>query len=331
MLTKKVVATVLILTGLPFALTACNDDDKVFFKEIPSHDTQTEQTANVATNIVAAAQATPDLSILVEAVAAADLVDTLSKTDSPAPYTVFAPTNQAFTNLLSTLGLTKTQLLADKALLTKVLTYHVVPNAQVKKADIPFGKPIQTINGNAISINTDAKILDAKGNLSQITTTDVMTGNGVVHIIDTVILPAEKNLVEVAQANEDFSILVEAVVSAGLADTLATTKNLTVFAPTNDAFAALLTELGMSKADLLANKALLTQVLKYHVVPDLVYSSEVTAGNVTSLEGSTFSFGSDAKITDSRQRQATLTATDIQAKNGVIHVLDKVILPPAGT
>ncbi|WP_434353681.1 fasciclin domain-containing protein [Psychrobacter sp. HD31] len=136
-----------------------------------------------------------------------------------------------------------------------------------------------------------------------------------------------KNLVQVAQSDENFSILVEAVVAAGLVDTLANTPNLTVFAPTDQAFANLLGELGMTKAELLANKPLLTQVLTYHVIPAKVYSHQVKPGNLTTVQGKQFSFGAEGKITDARGRMANLVATDIKASNGVIHVIDKVILP----
>ena len=138
-----------------------------------------------------------------------------------------------------------------------------------------------------------------------------------------------QNLVQVAQSNKDFSILTEAVVAAGLTDTLANTPNLTVFAPTNQAFANLLTELGVTKEQLLGNKALLTQVLTYHVVPAKVYASQVKPGMVKTVQGNSFTFGSDGSITDGRGRVAKLVATDVKASNGVIHVIDKVILPAA--
>jgi transforming growth factor-beta-induced protein len=138
----------------------------------------------------------------------------------------------------------------------------------------------------------------------------------------------KQNLVQVAQGNQDFSILVEAVVAAGLTDTLANTPNLTVFAPTNQAFANLLGELGVTKEKLLANKPLLTQVLTYHVVPDKVYAAQVKPGMVKTVQGSQFTFGADGSITDGRGRVAKLVATDVKASNGVIHVIDKVILPP---
>jgi uncharacterized surface protein with fasciclin (FAS1) repeats len=138
-----------------------------------------------------------------------------------------------------------------------------------------------------------------------------------------------KNLVQVAQSNADFSILVEAVVAAGLADTLANTPNLTVFAPTNQAFANLLNELGVTKQQLLSDKALLNQVLTYHVVPAKVYASQVKPGMAKTVQGTSFTFGEDASITDGRGRVAKLVATDVKASNGVVHVIDKVILPAA--
>jgi uncharacterized surface protein with fasciclin (FAS1) repeats len=136
------------------------------------------------------------------------------------------------------------------------------------------------------------------------------------------------NLVQTAQADARFSILVDAVVAADLADTLSGAGPFTVFAPTNDAFAALLAELGISKDALLANKPLLTQVLTYHVLGAKVLKAGVPVGvPITTLETGTFTVGTTLAITDERARTANITATDILATNGVIHVLDRVILP----
>ena len=139
------------------------------------------------------------------------------------------------------------------------------------------------------------------------------------------------NIVETAVANPNFSILVEAVSAAGLADTLSGPGPLTVFAPTNDAFALLLTELGVTKAQLLADKPLLTAVLTYHVVPAKVLKAGVPLGKaVTTVQGDIFkvdAVGADIVITDGRNRTSKITTTDILASNGVIHVIDKVILP----
>jgi uncharacterized surface protein with fasciclin (FAS1) repeats len=157
----------------------------------------------------------------------------------------------------------------------------------------------------------------------------------VVHLIDKVILPANKNIVETAQAlaagsPAEFSILVEAVVAANLATTLSGTGPFTVFAPTDAAFAALLTELGVTKAQLLADTALLTRVLTYHVVSGRVLKADVPVGAaVATVETGTFTVSAQLDITDERNRRSRIVATDTFASNGVIHVIDKVILPAA--
>ena len=278
-------------------------------------------------NVVEVAQANPDFSILVEAVVAADLVSTLS---GPGPFTVFAPTNAAFASLLTELGLSKAQLLADKPLLTAVLTYHVLP-VRVFKAGVPLGSPITTVQGNIFKVEeagTALVITDGRNRTSNIVTTDIKANNGIIHAVDKVLLPPDKNIVQTAQALPDFSILVEAVVAANLAGTLSGPGPFTVFAPTNAAFAALLAELGVTKAQLLANTALLTKVLTYHVVPSRVLKAQVPVGTpITTVEGETFSVSAALAITDKRGRISNITATDVLTSNGVIHVVDKVILP----
>lgn len=267
-------------------------------------------------------------SVLVEAVVAADLADDLGAAGS---FTVFAPTNEAFTALLSELGVTKAELLANKPLLTQVLTYHVLPSA-VRKAQVPAGKPITTLEGGIFKVDavgSDLVITDERNRTAKITSTDRAASNGVIHTIDKVILPGDKTVVDVAAATPDFSILVEAVTAAGLGPTLSGTGPFTVFAPTDAAFAALLTELGVSKAQLLADTALLTEVLKYHVVSGRVLKADVPVGTpITTVQGATFTVGATLAITDGRSRTANITATDILARNGAIHVIDKVILPP---
>jgi uncharacterized surface protein with fasciclin (FAS1) repeats len=158
--------------------------------------------------------------------------------------------------------------------------------------------------------------------------TDVQASNGVIHAIDKVLLPANKNIVETAVATPTFSILVEAVVAADLADTLSGVGPFTVFAPTDAAFGALLTELNVTKAQLLADTALLTKVLTYHVVPGRILKAGVPVGApITTVQGETFTVNASLAITDQRARSANITATDVLASNGVIHVIDKVILP----
>lgn len=277
--------------------------------------------------VVDIAQSDSRFSVLTEAVVAADLGSTLS---GPGPFTVFAPTNDAFVALLGELGVTKQQLLADKALLRTVLQYHVL-GAKVPQASVPVGKAITTLQGGIFKIDSAAgglTITDGRNRQSKILATDVMASNGVVHVIDKVLLPANKTLVATAQSVPDFSILVEAVVAAGLVDTLNGAGPFTVFAPTNAAFAKLLAELGVTKDQLLANKTLLTQVLTYHVVPGRVLKADVPVGSaITSVQGQTFTIDNTLTITDGRGRKAKITGTDVLASNGVVHVLDTVILP----
>jgi uncharacterized surface protein with fasciclin (FAS1) repeats len=278
-------------------------------------------------NVVELAQANPDLSILVEAVTAANLGGTLS---GAGPFTVFAPTNEAFAALLTELGVTKAQLLANTTLLTAVLKYHVL-GASVMKSQVPLGKAITPLAGGIFKIDQVGAALvitDGRNRKATITATDVEATNGVVHVIDHVILPADKNIVQTAQALPDFSILVEAVTAANLGGTLSGAGPFTVFAPTNTAFAALLTELNVTKAQLLADTALLTKVLTYHVLPARALKADIVPGTQpATVEGETFSISAALVITDKRARTSNITAADVLASNGVIHVVDKVILP----
>ena len=141
-------------------------------------------------------------------------------------------------------------------------------------------------------------------------------------------------IVALAAGDSRFSILVEAVTAAGLVDTLNSTGPFTVFAPTNSAFAALLTELNVTKEALLANTALLTSVLTYHVVTGALRAQDVAAlpkpANVATVQGASFTVDASLAITDARNRRAQLVATDLIASNGVVHAIDTVLLPPAG-
>ena len=276
-------------------------------------------------NIVQLAQANPDLSILVEAVVAADLVDTLSTGN----LTVFAPTNAAFAALLAELGTTKAALLADKPLLKAVLSYHVL-GQRVASAEVPLGKALVPLAGGFFKIESSngLRVTDGRNRMARITATDLQASNGVVHVVDRVLLPADKSIVATAQSLPDFSILVEAVVAAGLVDTLQGPGPFTVFAPTNAAFAALLAELGVSKETLLGNTALLTQVLTYHVLPGRVLKAEVPVGAaIKTVQGQTFTINASLQITDQRMRTSQITSTDVFTSNGVIHVVDRVLLP----
>ncbi len=276
-------------------------------------------------NIVEVAQNTPELSILVEAVVAAGLAPALST----GTLTVFAPTNAAFAALLTELGVTKEALLANKPLLTAVLTYHVL-GSTVVRADVPLGKAITPLSGGFFKIENAGglKVTDGRNRVTNITSTDIHASNGVVHLVDRVLLPADKDIVATASALPDFSILVEAVAAAGLVGTLQGAGPFTVFAPTNAAFAALLMELGVTKEALLADKALLTTVLTYHVIPSRVLKAEVPLNTpIATVQGQTLTVNASLVITDQRMRQSNIVVADVFTSNGVIHAVDKVILP----
>ena len=294
---------------------------------VASDGSTTVTTATTSpTDLVALAQADPDLSILVEAVVAADLVTTLK---GSGPFTLLAPNNAAMAALLTELGMTKSQLLADKPLLTTVLTYHVL-SGKVERAQIPAGKAISTLQGGIFKVDVvgdSATITDGRNRTAKIVSTDRQASNGVMHGIDRVLLPANQTLLQTAQALPQFSILVEAIMAANLQDALSAPGPLTVFAPTNNAFALLLTELTIDKAALLASGALLTDLLRYHVVPGRALKADVPIDSaITTLEGQTFTVSSELVVTDQLLRGTQISATDVLASNGVIHVVDRVLL-----
>lgn len=318
------------LLSVAILAAACGDDDQTDVIVTPEE-----------TSIAAAAQATPELSTLVAAVEfASDNDDLINLLSDPGTLTVFAPTNAAFdalaVELTGTPGATGADLLtpANKPLLRSVLQYHVLTNI-VSASEIPFGRPITSAQGSIFKIDSGAPpvITDGRNRTANIITTDIEASNGIIHVIDRVILPADKTIVQTAQAlatasPPEFTILVEAVVAANLAGTLSGPGPFTVFAPTDAAFAALLDELDVTKAELLANRTLLTEVLSYHVVPGLVLRAEVPIGApIRTVQGDSFTVSSNLVVTDARGRTANIVDTDVLASNGVIHVIDDVLLP----
>lgn len=323
MLKRTLLSLALAITVLPLA--ACNDDDESISVIVP-----------VATqNIVEIAANDDRFTTLVLALQTAGLADALTDDE----YTVFAPTNAAFDAFLAEKNLTVEQLLADneesRKLLTDVLTYHVVANTTVTAADIPFDDSIETLNKQAITISQEdgnVVITDASGdedNTATITETDLIATNGVLHVIDDVLFPTDKTIVDLAVATPDLSILRDAVVAAGLAETLSNPDaNFTVFAPNNAAFEALLADLNLTAEQLLSNKELLVAVLTYHVIDDRVFESEIEVGaQPQTVNGETFTFQDEDTIVDSRGSESDIEATNIQASNGVVHVIDRVLLP----
>ncbi|MFC3148243.1 fasciclin domain-containing protein [Piscinibacterium candidicorallinum] len=303
-------------------LAACGSDD------------HKNETPAPTLNIVQTAANVSDFSTLVAAVQSAQLVNTLS---GPGPFTVFAPTNAAFADLLSSLGLTSAQLLdpANRPLLTAILTYHVLP-AQVLRAQVPTGSAITTVQGGTFTVAANGNALtitDALGRTANITATDTRTTNGVIHTIDRVILPqGVLTIAQTARVIPGFSTLLAAVgTSTAVGARLTGTAPTTVFAPTDTAFTNLLTSLGLTPAQLLASPALVQQILLYHALDGQVLRTQVPTNTaITTLQGGTFTVaaaGTGLRITDALTRQINITATDIRASNGVIHVVDTVLLP----
>lgn len=257
----------------------------------------------------------PTFKTLVTALVKTKLISTVAKEQ----LTIFAPSDEAFAQL----GLNAGNI-GDVPNLKEILLYHAVEGKVY--SNMLSNKFVATLNGAAVQINVDNGV---KVNDANVLYANIRALNGVIHIVDKVLLPPTKNLVEVALANApEFSILVAAVQKAGLAGTLSTGGPYTVFAPTNSAFVALLGELNATSLDDISVEAL-TKVLLYHVVNNRVYSSDLSTGAVTTLNG-TFNINvSTLKITDSKGREAGLVPTllNVQATNGVIHVIDRVILP----
>jgi uncharacterized surface protein with fasciclin (FAS1) repeats len=268
-------------------------------------------------NIVETASANADFETLVSAVVAANLATTLS--DEDAQFTVFAPTDAAFAALDP--AFLNNLVNNDTANLTKILTYHVV-SSKVMSSGLSNGMRVKTVQGKHITI----KIENAKVYVdnAMVTTADIACSNGVIHIINAVIVP-KNNIVETAIANPDFETLVTAVVAADLAGTLSNENSqFTVFAPTDAAFAALDP---VFLANLVNNDtANLTKILTYHVVSGKVMSTDLSDNmTVASVEGTNITITIDAgKV---YVNDAMVTLADIQCSNGVIHVINKVIVP----
>jgi len=271
-----------------------------------------------AKTIAEVAQGTGNHAILVEAVTKAKLVDTFS---GPGPLTVFAPTDQAFAIALENLGLTKEQLL-EKPDLAEILKYHVL-SAKVMSADLKATQSPATVQGATVPITkaeSVVKFADAK-----VTTADVEASNGVVHVIDKVVLPP--TIVDIAKGSADHKVLVEAVVAAKLTDTLSGVGPFTVFAPTDQAFANALEKLDLTKEQLL-DKSDLADILKYHVLSGKVLSTDLEATqSPATVQGEKVTITKDGSVV--KFKDASVSAADIVAGNGVIHVIDKVVLPPA--
>ena len=272
-------------------------------------------------DIVDTAVANGHFTTLVAALKAAGLADTLK---GAGPFTVFAPTDDAFNKLPA--GTVDTLLKPENlAKLKSILLYHVVSGAVMSSDEVKLTSA-NTLEGDPVNIKVDmgnVYINDAK-----VVTADIKTSNGVIHVIDTVLMPPQKlgTIVDVATADGRFTTLVAALQAAGLVDTLKGDGPFTVFAPTDDAFK----KLPAGTVDTLLkpeNLAKLKNILLYHVV-----SGKLMAADVVKLTSAKTVLGQDITITVKDGKvylngNVQIIITDIPASNGVIHVIDAVLLP----
>lgn len=253
------------------------------------------------------------------AVIAADLVATLS---GQGPFTVFAPTDAAFAALPPG---TVDALLADIPALTNILLYHVV-GANAESGDLTNGQMIMTLQGSDVTVTLE------NGNVlinnALVTFADIITGNGIVHVIDAVLLPpppTPATVVDIIVNSPIHETLEAAVIAADLAGALSGPGPFTVFAPTDEAFAAL--PPGLLEA-LLNDIPALTSILTYHVAGTTALAGDLTDGQViTTLNGATVTIslnGGNVFVND-----AQVTIADLVAENGVVHVINAVLVPPS--
>ena len=305
----------LVLLGT-FVLTSCSDEDDNYDKNVY--------------NIVAT---DADFSNLKAAIDKAGLATTLQ---SSGTFTVFAPSNAAFTAFLQANGFASLEQVPT-ATLKEILLNHVL-STEVKAAQVTTGYVSTLAKGAASSSRNLSMYINTSNGVkingvSNVTKTDIDATNGVIHKVDAVIgLPT---IVTHATANPNFTTLVAALTRNDMPNfvsILSGTANspFTVFAPTNTAFSGLLTELNLSGLSAIP-QATLENTLKYHVVAGANVAATDLTNNmmVTTFQGGKFTITTTggAKITDAKNRVSNIVATDVQCSNGIIHVIDKVILP----
>ena len=285
---------------------------------LSSCDEEIDDMPKTTDNIVEIAQANGYTS-LAAALTKANLVDALQ---ADGELTVFAPTNDAFDRLLETIGQSSIDDI-PASVLEQILLYHVVEGTVM--SDAITNSDVNTLEGTSVNLNTDDGI--KVNDIPVISPFDIEASNGVIHTINEVLVPASvgqfvNTILAPAYFNDGFSDLVSAVVKAELAETLITTPNLTIFAPNNDAFAASGIDPNSLDSDLLA------EVLTYHVVGAKVLSNGIPM-QANTLNGKSIYF-SLVSAGNFINGNTSITAVDIESGSGVIHVIDRVLLPPIG-
>ena len=280
-------------------------------------------------DIVDIAAGDSTFSILVAALQEAELVGALQ---GDGPFTVFAPTDEAFADLLAALDITAADLLAHPDL-SKVLLYHVV-SGKVMSTDLSDGMKAPTLNGQSITVDLDMGVMIDSAN---VISADIEATNGVIHVIDSVLVPDDfvlapemmdetpsVDIVDIALSDDNFSMLVSLLQEADLVGALQGDGPFTVFAPTNDAFTDLVTALDITPEELMAQPEL-ASVLLYHVVSGKVMSTDLSDGlQAATLNGESIDFD---LMNGVKANNSMVIAADIEASNGVVHVIDSVLIP----
>ncbi|MDJ0952972.1 MAG: fasciclin domain-containing protein [Acidimicrobiia bacterium] len=348
---KRLVPFILVL-ALVAAACGGDDADETTTTDAPA----TTEAPAEGSSVVDLAVENGGFSTLVAAIEAAGLVETL---DGEGPFTVLAPTNEAFDAAFAALGITAEELLADTDTLTQILTYHVLPlEANSQLVSTLDGEMVETVNGQSVSIAVNSGVITVDG--AEVVSADLEADNGVIHVINSVLLPPDVaealgvamdddmvdetttttttteapeelgTIVDVAVESGEFPTLVAALQATGLDEVLSGEGPFTVFAPTEDAFAAALEALGISAEELLADTETLTSILTYHVV-----AADAPAEVVVTLDGQDVETVNGATVLvtidgdNVMVNDANVVAVDIFGSNGVIHVIDSVLLPPA--
>ena len=311
-------STVLIVASTLIFFASCNKDD-----DAPA-------ATNTITDIVVAGSG---FTTLESAVLKANLQATLS---GAGPFTVFAPDDAAF----NASGITTATINSlTTAQVQNILLYHTI-SSKIVAADVPAGPNAKVITASGDSVFVTKNSTGVYVNGIKVITADVAADNGVIHIIGKVLIPAAGNIVETA-VNSGLDSLVKAVTRATtapggdptLAATLGSAK-LTVFAPTNAAFTQLLSALSLSKIDDIPVATLLA-VLRYHVVAGRAFSSDLSNGNLSMLAGGNTTInlsngtGGSPTITGNGNgsNKSNITVTNIVCRNGVVHLIDRVLIP----
>ena len=285
---------------------------------ISSHPLQAQSSHPSRLDIVDTAVSAGSFNTLATALEKAGLVHTLKGRGS---FTVFAPTDDAFAKLPE--GTLESLLKPEnKDQLIQILTYHV-SKGRVKAQEVAELRSVETVNGQRVDISIDKGRINLEN--ASVIQADIRASNGVIHVIDEVLLPETRSIPEVADDAQSFSVLLAAVEKAGLVDALVGPGPFTVFAPTDDAFA----NLPDGTVETLLqpeNRSELQRILSYHVVKGRLYSDDFLRNrNFRTLADESLRLS--LKEGTLRANDATAITTDIDASNGVIHVIDEVLLP----